>query len=273
MNFFNFNIKKAIFFLLLIIVPIFLVTISSSKVERNWIFQSFVLINGKIQILYHSIASSIYNTTDTYLNLINTRKQNRSLIAENKELKSLLKTMSEIKQENTRLNTLLNFQKPNFEFIAAQVISHDPISDYQLITINRGYAHNVRKKMIVINEKGVIGYVFRSFSHFSQVILLTDPQSAILAVVQRSRVHGIVEGAKKATCQLKYLKRRDDVNIGDIIVTSNLNPLSPGGFPIGKVKNIKKQQYGLTQEVTIIPFINPSELEEVLIVRKIIDKE
>ena len=178
--------------------------------------------------------------------------------------------MKEIEQENKRLNTILNFKKTSrITFITAQVTGRDPLSEYQLITINRGSTHKVKKNMIVINEKGVIGYVFRVFSHFSQVILLTDPHAAILSVVQRSRVHGVVEGVDRNKCRLKYLKNRDDVKKGDIVVTSGLKVLSTGGFPIGTVTEVKKQQYGLSQEITITPFINSSQLEEVLIVHKV----
>ena len=269
MNFFNFDIKKVLLIIFLVIIPVFLMTLNRSKTENNLIFRSFVFVNSKAQSFYHSIAFSIHHTTDTYLNLIHIKKMNRKLTEENKQLKSHFALMKEVQQENKRLNTILNFkEKKNIQFIAARVIGRDPISEYQLIKINRGSAHGVKKNMIVINETGVVGYVFRILSHFSQVILLTDPHAAIPALIQRSRVYGVVEGSDRNNCQLKYLKRRDDVKRGDIIVTSGLNLLSFGGFPIGTVTDIKKQQYGLTQEITITPFINSSQLEEVLIVNK-----
>ena len=270
MHFFNFDIKKAFLIIFIVIVPVFLMTLDRSKTEHNFLFRSFAFINSKVQLFYHSLSSSISHTVDTYLNLIHTRKKNRELEKENKQLKSHLTLMTEIQQENKRLHTILNFKKTSrIQFIIAQVIGRDPVSKYQLITVNRGYTHKIKKNMIVVNEKGVIGYIFRVFSHFSQVILLTDPHAAFPSVIQRSRVHGVVEGMDRNKCQFKYLKSRDDVKKGDIVVTSGLNVLSVGGFPIGTVTEIKKQQHGLTQEVTITPFINPSQLEEVLVVNKI----
>lgn len=270
MHFFNFDIKKAILIIFLVIIPVFLMTLNQSKTENNFIFRSFFLINSKIQSVYHSFTSSIYETTDTYLNLIHIKKQNRNLKVENKKLKSYLALMRETQQENKRLKKILNFKETNrIQFIVAQVVGRDPISEYQLITINRGHNHGIKKNMIVINETGVIGYVFQLLSDASQVILLTDPHAVISAMVQRSRIHGIVEGSNKDICKLKYLKRMDDVKIGDIIVTSKLNLLSPEGFPIGTVTDIKKQKYGLTQEVTVTPFINSAQLEEVFIVKEI----
>ena len=244
-------------------------TVDRSKTENNFLFRSFFFINSQIQLIYHSLSSSIHHTTNTYLNLINTNKKNRTLLIENKQLKSLLTRMNELQTENERLKSILNFKKTSqLQLITSKVIGRDPISKYQLITINRGSSHKIKKNMIVINEKGAIGYIFRVLSHFSQVILLTDPHAAIPVVIQRSRVHGIAEGTDRDTCKLKYLKRRDDVKIGDIVVTSGLSALFPGGIPIGTVTAVKKQEYGLTQDVVIKPSVNPAQLEEVFIIKK-----
>ena len=251
------------------IIPVFLITLDRSKIENNFIFKSFIFINSQIQNLYHSTASSIHHTTNMYLNLIHTNKRNRRLVIENKKLKSRLTLMNELQAENERLKSILSFKKENpLQLITSKVIGRDPISKYQLITINQGYFHKIKKNMVVINEKGVIGYIFRALAHFSQVILITDPHSAIPALIQRSRVHGIIEGADRNTCKLKYLKREDDVKEGDIVVTSGLSLLFPGGIPIGTVTSVKKQEYGLTQEVVVKPFINAAQLEEVFIVKK-----
>ncbi len=267
--FFNFDIKKALLTAFLVIIPALFLTLSRPGEEGHFLLRSMAFVNSRVQLFYHSLAGSIRNTTDTYINLIHIRKTNRKLKKENRSLKARLFLMEEINQENKRLSRLLDFKQKNpLNFISAQVIGKDPISKYRLIMVNRGRKAGVKKNMIVINEKGVVGYVFRVFARFSQVILLTDPHASLPAIIRRSRVYGLVEGANKNICRLKHLKRRDDVKTGDIIVTSGLSDLSAGGFPIGTVTDIKKQKYGLTQEVSVRPFINPSRLEEVLIVKK-----
>src|SRR5690606_42055969 len=84
---------------------------------------------------------------------------------------------------------------------------------------------------------------------------------------QRSRARGIVHGMTKDTCVLSHLQRNDDVQIGDIVVTSGLDNVFPKGFPIGTVTAVKNDQYGLGQEVTLQPVVNASNLEEVFVVR------
>lgn len=251
----------------LVLVPLFLITLDRQQLEKNPFFQSFLYLSGKTQTFSQSFSTAVFNTVDMYLHLIRTNQKNKQLILENKQLKAKFTLLNEIKQENVRLKKLMQFSTTNdWQSLFAQVIGRDSLSQYQLITVNRGQLHGVRKNMPVIIETGFIGYVFRTQVAFSQVILLTDPHSAVLAVIQRSRVQGVVEGMNHNKAKLKYLKRRDDVKVGDIVVTAKTHSIPVGGFPIGKVSKINKETYGLTQEVIITPFINPSELEEVLII-------
>ncbi len=274
MYFFNFNVKNMILIIFLIVIPLILITLEPSRIENNFLFRSVFYATGKTQAIYHSAISSIRNTADIYLNLLQAKKTARQLKRENTKLNAQLFLLQEIRQENKRLNKLVKFrEKKTLQFIVAKVTGHDPISEYHLVTINRGTDQGVKKNMIVINEIGFIGYVFRVHSHFSQIILLTDPHANIPVVVQRSRVHGVLEGANKNICKLKYLKRRDDIKKGDIVVTSQLGSSANAGFPVGTVSKVEKQEYGLTQDIEVIPFVNPSQLEEVLVITQSLSRE
>ncbi|MCB0384688.1 MAG: rod shape-determining protein MreC, partial [Bdellovibrionales bacterium] len=117
-----------------------------------------------------------------------------------------------------------------------------------------------------ITTGGVVGYVFRVEAFTAQILLLVDRYAVIDAIVQRSRARGIVEGRSSEGCRLRYLNRSDDVQIGDLVVTSGLDNIFPKGFPIGLVTSVAKSRYGMTQEVEIKPAINASILEEVFVV-------
>ena len=269
MFFFNFNLKKIALIAVSLFIPFFLITIDRKNIENNLFFKSVVYTTTKMQTVYQSITSGIANTVNSYFNLIHIRKNNEQLTKENKQLKTELLLFKETQQENVRLRQLIQFtKKADFDLLPAQVIGRSPVSIYHLITINRGTRQGIKKNMMVINETGFVGYIFRVQNDSSQVILLTDPSAAIHVVTQDSRVHGILEGTGKNECHLKYLKRRDIVKKGDVVVTAYSHPLSLTGFPVGTIKQVKKPLYGLTQTVTIKPFINPSQLEEVFVVLK-----
>ncbi len=269
LNFFNFSLKKAFLVISLLVVPLFLVTLDRSQLEDNFLFRSVFYLSGRTQVIYRSFVSAMQNTTDTYFRLIQIKKNNRQLEKENKQFKSKVTLLEEVQAENIRLKKLLQFsQVISWRFLFAQVSGRDPLSQYQLITVNRGEKHGVQKGMPVIIEKGVVGTVFRTSRVFAHILLLTDSHSAIPVVVQRSRVHGVLEGAGggKYNAYIKYLRRKDDVRVGDHIVTARSNPNGVSGFPIGKVTQVVKETYDLTQKITVTPFTNLRQLEEVLII-------
>ena len=243
-------------------MPLFLFTIDPAQLENNFLFRFLAHTHNRLHTALTKGANSIHTTANTYLNLIAVKKNNRRLLRENQELKARLMLLEEAQHENQRLKKIIKFKKNKaFDLLIAQVVSRDPVSNYQMISINKGEKDGVKKRMMVINEQGFVGYVFRSEARSSQVILLTDPRASILATVKRSRVHGILEGANGGLSQLKFLKRKDDVKAGDVILTEEK------GFPIGRTAKVSKEEYGLTQEVIVTPFIKPSQLEEVLVVK------
>ena len=120
--------------------------------------------------------------------------------------------------------------------------------------------------MAALTIGGVVGYTFRVQNESSQILLLTDRYAVIDAIVQRSRARGLIEGLGRTDTRLRYLKRSDDVKVGDLVVTSGLSNLFPKGFPIGTVTSIDKSRYGMTQEVEVRPAIDPLNLEELFVV-------
>jgi rod shape-determining protein MreC len=201
------------------------------------------------------------------LDLIGIKKQNQALKTQLAELNAQLGAMTELKLENQRLSQLLGFkQASKMNLLAARVIGRDLLPDHNTITVDRGLIHGVRKNMAALTIGGVVGYTFRVENQTSQILLLTDLYAVIDATVQRSRARGFVEGAGRTSTHLRYLKRSDDVKVGDLVVTSGLFNIFPKGFPIGSVTSIDKSRYGMTQEVEVKPAVEPLNLEELFIV-------
>jgi rod shape-determining protein MreC len=85
--------------------------------------------------------------------------------------------------------------------------------------------------------------------------------------VQRTRARGIVQGTVDAGCVLNYVKRTEDVQVGDTLVTSGLDGIFPKGLPIGRVVAVDKRGPGLFQSAEVAPDVDPERLEEVLVTR------
>jgi rod shape-determining protein MreC len=100
----------------------------------------------------------------------------------------------------------------------------------------------------------------------AKVILLTDANSGIDVLVQRTRSRGIVSGSLDNGTVLKYMKRSEDVQVGDRLITSGVDGVFPKGLLVGTVIKVNKQHLGLFQSVEVLPAVQSSRVEEVLVV-------
>jgi rod shape-determining protein MreC len=175
--------------------------------------------------------------------------------------------MKEMAIANERLQKLLQFrEKISSSVIAAEVIGQDPSSWFKSVTINKGEKDGVRKGMAVISHEGVIGQILKTAPDYATILLITDYNSAIDSIVQRTRAKAIVEGKGENRCQLKYLLRADEVIVGDIVVTSGLGGNFPKGLMVGEIRKVDKRGHGVFQNAELVPSVDLTKLEEVLVI-------
>jgi rod shape-determining protein MreC len=267
MNFFTFDVRKLFLIVALIVIPLIAINMQRKSEEELWFTRPFTLAGATFQRGFATFSSGVRGTTSLYLDLIGIKKQNMELKNRLAELNAQFGAMTELKLENQRLSQLLGFkQASKMNLLAARVIARDLLLDHNTITIDRGSVHGIQKNMAALTIGGVVGYTFKVEAESAQILLLTDTYAVIDAIVQRSRARGLVEGVSGTHTRLRYLKRSDDVKVGDLVVTSGMFNLFPKGFPIGSVTSIDKSRYGMTQEVEVKPAVEPLNLEEVFIV-------
>lgn len=267
MNFFNFDLRKIILLAFLAALPVLSVNLQRDSQDGPWIFRPFYITSAFTQSMYGHFSTGVRNTTDLYLNLIDIKKNNRELLEELNALKAQLGDLAELRLENERLNELLDFKrKTKMDLIAAKITGRDLFPDSDTLTINRGLDHGVTKGMAVITPAGAVGYIVQAENDTSQVLLLTHRYAVIDAIVQSSRARGIVHGYTSELCELRYLNRNDQVDKGDLIVTSGLDNIFPKGLPVGIVTDVQKDDFKFEQEVFLSPVVAASKLEEVFVV-------
>jgi rod shape-determining protein MreC len=247
-----------------------MLTISSriNNVERfafiDWLFLEITFPFQKA-IIYSTDA--LGDLIDSYVLLVNLRRENvalRKMVAELQEENSFLREKA-IASE--RLRNLLRFSKniPR-PMLPVQIIGIDPSSWFRTIVIDKGTKHGVDRGMAVVSPEGIVGHVLQTSPHCAKVLLITDFNSSVDAIVQRSRAKGIVEGSGDNLCRLKYAPRAHDIQLGDRVVTSGLGGRYPKGLLIGKISKIEKKSYGLFQKAEIKPIVNFTKLEEVFVI-------
>jgi rod shape-determining protein MreC len=193
---------------------------------------------------------------------------------ENSELKKALSLayeknnrIIEIELFNSRLREFLKFkEKTNSKILAAEVIGKDSSAWFKTIVIDKGIKDGVVKGLPVVVPEGIAGQVIEVAERYSKVLLIIDRNSAVDALVQRTRARGIIKGESTDKCFFEYALRKYDIKNDDIIVSSGLDGVYPKGLLLGKVSEVVRKNSGIFQEVNVTPFVDFEKLEEVLVV-------
>ena len=226
----------------------------------------------KPKFLFLRIAKLPLTLTNAFFRNINSLAHSKEMIQDNKHLHDTVDALTcqisqykEVEQENARLRALLNFKKASSpKLIAAGIIAKDSSNFSDTIVINQGSKHKINPDTVVVAEAGLVGRVYESSASMSRVILITDPNSRVSAVVSRSRQIGVIYGTSSNLCELRYLPLATDIIVGDDVVTSGFSNIFPKSILIGKVVKIIKEPRGLSLTAIVAPVANFMRLEEVL---------
>lgn len=179
--------------------------------------------------------------------------------------------LQQVRAENDRLRALLGFAQstPDLAVVGARVIGArlDPKGALQLLTLDRGASDGVAPLMPVVTADGLVGRVHSVYRGTSDVLLIVDRNSSVAARIERSRARANVRGLSVPdVCRLDYVLRSEDILEGDILVTSGTDGIFPRGLRVGRVTRVKRGTYGLYQTADVVPAVNVTRLEEVLVV-------
>lgn len=221
-----------------------------------------------LQIAAQGTTNWLVGWQENYLTLSSYRAENERLRKRIQALEIERQRLLEAEATNRKLQQLLDFRaqlpgKP----ITASIIANSASSWFQGCILDKGSAEGVHKNMAVVTPMGVVGKIVSATTHSAKVILLTDANSGIDVIVQRTRSRGIVSGSLDSGTVLKYMKRSEDVQIGDRLITSGVDGIFPKGLLAGTVVKVNKQSLGLFQSIEVMPAVQLTRIEEVLVVR------
>jgi len=207
----------------------------------------------------------IRSTWNHYFALQNTTRDNERLQRENDALKLQVTMLQSKAAEGDRLAALLGFRKAHQDvpMVGARVIATSADSASQTIYLDRGEKDGIRKNMGVITPDGVVGKVIESDANTSQVLLLTDKDSGVGAMLAESRIQSPVGGTGEPLLAMKYIPNDDSVNLGEHVVTSGMDRIFPRDLPVGVVSQIKPGNP--FQQIRVRPAANLERLEEVIV--------
>lgn len=208
---------------------------------------------------------SIRGIWNHYFALQNTTRDNEQLRRENDALKLQITQLQSKAAEADRLAGLLNFRKLHMEvpMVGARVIGASAGTATQTIDIDRGERDGIKRNMGVITPDGVVGKVIESYPNTAQVLLLTDKDSGVGALLAESRVQSPVGGTGDPLLFMKYVPNDDSVNTGEHVVTSGMDRIFPRDLPVGTIVDIKPGNP--FKQIRVRPAANLERLEEVIV--------
>lgn len=220
-----------------------------------------------LQIGAQETVAKLKEIRQGYVTLRGTASENQRLKGRIMELEAERDRLLEAEATNRRLRELLELRShlPSGSVTAA-VIGNSASTWFHSLILDKGSADGVVKGMAVVSPVGAVGQVVAVASKSAKVLLITDPHSGADVIVQRSRARGIVAGSLDSGTILKYAKRSEDVQEGDRLITSGLDTIFPKGLLVGTVTKVRKKSFGLFQYVEVSLAVDPSRLEEVLVV-------
>ncbi|HBT97838.1 MAG TPA: rod shape-determining protein MreC [Desulfobulbaceae bacterium] len=221
---------------------------------------------GPVQLFATRIGDGMGQVTDSFRGTASIRQERDLYMRRNTELLQQLSEFREAYSTYRYLQDQLRFrEQEKFPVISARVIGGD--SSFFTIVLDRGKRDDVLEGMVVLTPDGVVGQVVHVSENYCKVLLADAPSSAIDAVVQKSRVRGILKGTgeKGSGYLLEYVLKNVDVEVGDMIVTAGIGGVYSSGIALGKVSRVDKQQSGMFLKIEVQPTVDFQRLEYVLI--------
>src|SRR5579875_3706119 len=250
--------------LFLVLAAALVIRTGGETARADRLGQAFLEVLSLPQRPVAALDRGIRRAERSVVELFRARQEAAALRARVQALEQDTVRLGELAQENARLHALLDLRQTlRGDLVAAHVIGRDAGTLSRTLVIDRGERDGVTKGAAVLAPSGIVGHVFLA----ARVLLITDHNSGVDAVVQRTRARGIVEGQVDGGCVLKFVKRTEDVQVGDLVVTSGVDGIFPKGLPVGRVTAVDKRGQGLFQAVEVTPAVDPGALEEVLVTR------
>ncbi len=215
-----------------------------------------------------AVGHSLKSVWFGYLYLVGVQKENERLRRRLDEAVQREARYQEARLALERLEALLDLKRQlALPVTGARVVAYDPSLWSRAAIIDQGRSQGVEVGQAVVAPAGIIGRIVEVYPRYAKVMLIVDRNSGADAMIQRTRVRGILEGKGGNRCSLEYVPKNADIQVGDLVLASGLGGIYPQGLVFGKVTAANKKAQGVFQEVEVIPTVDLSSLEEVLVAK------
>jgi rod shape-determining protein MreC len=241
-----------------------------SRLIRIWAVDAVTPLERAIVGFQNGVRSIWGN----YFYLRGVRQENRQLKQQIEQLEIERVRLTEDAEQAHRLQTLLGFKEQFIaRTVAAQVIGSSGSEQSRSIYIDKGSRDGIRPDMAVITADGVVGKVLRGVqNHVASVLLIDDQTSGVGAILEKSRLQGVLRGTPAGDVVLEKVMTDETVQPGESVLTSGGDRIFPKGLKVGTVTKVSPGQE-LFLNIRVKPAADLSRLEEVLVITQLQEEE
>ena len=245
-------------------------------VHQRW---RFPLVNAVVNTVLLPFNEAVRFVSDQASSFRDSSRLNATLQEENAKLKAELDALRNaeyrlklMETENKELLAMAGYKQQNdrLTLLSARVVGVSLGDLHEYFFLAKGAADGVREDMVITSSEGIAGVVDQVYRHYSRFMLVSASQSRIGVKVLRreSRAVGVLtgKGVDRALLQAEYFSRDDDIQVGDMLVTSGIGGKYPSGLYVGKVREVETDVTGLQKLARIEPAANLNHLDRVFVV-------
>jgi rod shape-determining protein MreC len=258
--------------LILISIFLFILNLSSPQIKNY-----FFIVSNPAESKFWVAGQTVAKTFDSVLKSGSLLEENYKLKNENHRLLSQIIFLQAEREANQAQTEILNKNiENNFDLVLVDVMGIDIHNE---ITINKGSDDGILENMPVINQQNILfGKVSKVYKNFSKVTLISDKNSVVNVKVKQDQniianidqeqilseeipeklyeIYGVIKGKENLQAYLDLVKINDELNQGDVLVTSSLENTFPKDLLVGKVSNVKKNDQSPHQQAEIDLFFD-----------------
>jgi rod shape-determining protein MreC len=257
--------------LLIVVLGLLFVLMTFSRSTR-YIGETRTMFERTVMTVFSPVPKAVnwagQSTADMYHGYLDMRRS----VAENLELHHQVLQLTEenlrLRQSQgdlARMRSLLSYSEElPTPTIMAQVVMLDTSSRFKSIIINCGTEAGVEVNDPVVNANGLLGRIVLTTHDMAKVQLLTDSNSAVGCLIERTRRQGVVHGDGSSAAQMADIPALADVVVGDVVSTAGIDGIYPKGIPVGRVIRTD-QGKSLFKAVWLLPAVDFSSIESVIV--------
>ena len=263
--------KKSVtnFYLLIFLIGLSILSVivdlkyPSTNYARN-VVNDFIV--SPIQYLVKTPSSLFYGLLEETETIAQLESKIERLEKDNKMMKMNLQKIDILEDEVSRLRSIKRTMSKKFENIQiAKVIQVDVMPDKKSIKINIGSNDNVIMGQTVMGANGLIGQIVEVALYSSKVLLISDVNSNVPAIITRTGKQVIVKGRSQDDLLEISFTDKTDIKSGDLIVTSGQAGRFIASLNVGRIVQIEVNEGERFAQVVVEPSEYIENINEVIV--------